>query len=82
MVYRTGEISIGLHGDYKNVDALAYDVYSAIPASQRTGSEVCIIGERLVSYDMNKAMNIAGQKPSEKKDIVVLDRTYGGRPAM
>ena len=77
-----GEISIGAHGDYKNVDALAYDVYSAIPAAQRTGNEVCVIGERLVSYDMNKAMNVIGQKPSEKKDAIVLDRTYGGRPAV
>ncbi len=76
----TDKISIGANGDYKNVDALAYDVYAAIPAAHRTGNEVCIIGERLVSYDMNKAMNVIGQKPSEQKDAIVLDRTYGGRP--
>jgi P2 family phage major capsid protein len=72
------EITIGEAGDYKNLDALVFDVYSAIPVEQRTGSEVVIVGSALVAKDQNKVLSTHGNTPSEKKDAMMMMNSYGG----
>mgnify|MGYP005989602131 CR=1 FL=1 len=72
------EISIGDTGDYKNLDALVFDVYSAIPVEQRTGNEVVIVGAALVAQDQNKVLSTHGNTPSEKKDAMMMMNSYGG----
>jgi P2 family phage major capsid protein len=72
------KITIGVDGDYKNLDALVFDVYKAIPVEQRTGNEVVIIGSGLVSHDQNKVLSTHGQTPSEKKDAMMMMNSYGG----
>lgn len=72
-------ISVGAAGDYKNIDALAYDLLSAIPVEHRTGNEVCIVGSALVADDANKGLSKHAQTPSEKTaGVSVLTNTYGG----
>ncbi|WP_420588205.1 phage major capsid protein, P2 family [Bacterioplanoides sp.] len=78
----SGQITIGKFGDYKNLDAMTYDVYSIIDDAQRTGSEVAIIGRRLVANDMGKALSSFAQQPTEKNQIMVLEKTYGGLPSL
>lgn len=76
-------ISIGAAGDYKNIDALAYDLLSAIPVEHRTGNEVCIVGAALVADDTNKGLSKHGQTPSEKTaGVSVLTSSYGGLQAV
>lgn len=77
------KITIGAAGDYKNVDALAYDLYSGIPVEHRTGGEVVIVGSALVADDVNKGLTKHAQTPSEKTaGVSVLANTYGGLQAI
>ena len=76
------EITIGPFGDYKNLDQITYDIYSMIDDAQRSGSEVAIIGRRLVANDMGKALSKFAQQPTEKGQIMVLEKTYGGLPSI
>ncbi|GAA4649036.1 phage major capsid protein, P2 family [Kistimonas scapharcae] len=78
----SGKITIGAAGDYKNLDQLTYDVYSMIPDAQRTGAEVAIVGRQLVANDMGKALASHAQQPTEKGQILVLDKSYGGLPTI
>lgn len=78
----SGKITLGSGGDYKNLDALTYDIYSLIPDAQRTGSEVAIVGRHLVANDMGKALAAYAQRPTEKAQVMVLDRAYGGLPSI
>ena len=75
-------ISIGSTGDYKNIDHLVSDVKSIIPKMYRTGSEVAIVGEGLVTYDMNKTYQVHGEDPLQKAHIKLLGKSYGGIPAV
>ena len=77
-----GKISIGAAGDYKNLDALVYDVYNMIDDAHRTGMEIAIVGRELVADDMGKAFVKQGSTPSEKQMVMVLDKTYGGLPTI
>lgn len=74
----TGKITLGSGGSYKNLDCLVYDIYCMIPIAQRSGSEVAIVGEKLIANDMGKALAAYAQRPTEKKDIAILDKAYGG----
>ncbi|MEH6649974.1 MAG: phage major capsid protein, P2 family [Motiliproteus sp.] len=74
----TDVISIGAAGDYKNLDGLVYDVYSGIGVPHRSGSEVAIVGEALVTDDMGKIYTAQSQNPNEKPKIKVMDKSYGG----
>ena len=74
----TGKITLGSGGSYKNLDCLVYDILCLIPIAQRTGSEVAIVGEKLIANDMGKALAAYAQRPTEKKDIAILDKAYGG----
>ncbi|WP_067585325.1 phage major capsid protein, P2 family [Endozoicomonas ascidiicola] len=78
----SGKITLGASGDYKNLDALAYDIYSMIPDAQRTGGEVAIVGRHLVANDMGKALAAYAQRPTEKSQVMVLDKAYGGLPSI
>lgn len=78
----TGEITLGAAGDYKNLDQMAYDIYSMIDIAQRSGGEVAIVGQHLVSNDMGKGLAMQAQRPTEKKEILVLDKAYGGLPSL
>ena len=77
-----GQIRIGATGDYKSVDGLANDLLQSIPVEHRTGKEVVIIGSGLASYDSNKVYSDHGETPSEKKDIHLMAKSYGGMPAI
>lgn len=77
------KITIGAAGDYKNLDALAYDLLSGIPVQHRTGDEVVIVGAALVADDVNKGLTKHAQTPSEKTNgITKLAGSYGGLNAV
>ncbi|USE39136.1 phage major capsid protein, P2 family [Endozoicomonas sp. SCSIO W0465] len=78
----SGKITLGESGDYKNLDALVYDVYNLIDDAQRTGSEVAIVGRHLIANDMGKALAKFAQQPTEKAQVMVLDKAYGGLPSI
>ena len=78
----SGKITLGAAGDYKNLDQLTYDVYSMIPEASRSGSEIAIVGRQLVANDMGKALAKHAQTPTEKGQVLVLDKAYGGLPAL
>lgn len=76
------KIKLGSHGDYKNLDALVYDVYSMIASHNRTGGEVVILGRQLIAYDTTKIINQYADDPSKKQDITFLNQTYAGLPSL
>ena len=76
------EIKLGPSGDYKNLDQMVYDVYSTIAEEKRTGSEVAIIGQKLVTFATGKMLEDWAAQPTEKVAIKLLDKAYGGLPAM
>ncbi len=78
----SGQITLGTAGDYKNLDCLVYDIYNLIDDAQRTGSEVAIVGRNLVAHDMGKALAAYAQRPTEKRQVSVLDKAYGGLPSI
>lgn len=78
----TSKITLGASGDYKNLDQLAYDVQSMIPDAYRTGSEVVIVGRHLVAHDVGKALAAVAQTPTEKNQVLILDKFYGGLQAI
>lgn len=78
----TGEITIGPFGDYKNLDQITYDIYTMIDDAQRSGSEVAIIGRHLVANDMGKSLSSFAQQPTEKSQVMILEKTYGGLPSI
>lgn len=78
----SGKITLGASGDYKNLDALVYDVYCMIDDAQRTGSEVAIVGRHLIANDMGKALATCAYDPRQKAQVDELDRSYGGLPAI
>ena len=78
----SGKITLGTSGDYKNLDALVYDIYSMINVASRSGYEVAIVGQNLVAHDMGKALSAYAQQPSEKSHVLVLEKSYGGLPAL
>lgn len=80
-----GEITIGKAdgNDYANLDAFVYDLYSGIPVERRSGSEVVIVGQSLVSDDMNRIISDHATTPTEKSvGIIELSKSYGGLPAI
>lgn len=78
----SGKITIGSGGDYKNLDQLTFDIYSMIGSANRTYGEVAIVGRALVANDMGKALAAFGQRPTEKAEIQVLDKSYGSLPSL
>ena len=79
----TNVISLGAAGDYKNLDALAYDLFASIPVEHRTGNEVVIVGAALVADDVNKGLSKnAGTATEKAVGITELSNQYGGLPAI
>lgn len=78
----TDQITIGNFGDYKNLDQITYDIYTMIDDAQRSGSEMAIVGRHLVANDMGKSLSSFAQQPTEKSQIIVLEKTYGGLPSL
>ena len=80
-----GSIIIGsaAGADYKNVDALAFDLYAGIPVEHRTGKEVVLVGSSLIADDQNKVATQNAHTPTEKKQgLATLANSYGGLPAL
>lgn len=76
-------ISLGAAGDYKNLDALVYDLYAGIAVEDRTGNEVVIVGSALIADDVNKGLTKNAGTPTEKAvGITELSNQYGGLPAL
>jgi P2 family phage major capsid protein len=79
----TDVISLGAAGDYKNLDALAYDLFASIPVEHRTGNEVVVVGAALVADDVSKGLSKNAGTPTEKAvGITELSNQYGGLPAI
>ncbi len=78
----SGQITIGVNGDYKNLDAMTYDIFSMIEIAQRSGNEMAIVGRNLVANDMGKSLSSFAQQPTEKSQVMVLEKTYGGLPSL
>lgn len=76
------KITLGAGGDYKNLDALAYDIYSMIGDAHRTGNEVAVVGRGLVADDMGKVLTSHAQQPTEKNHIQIMEKSYGGLPTL
>lgn len=79
-----GKIQIGGTGDYKNLDALVFDVSLMIDEAFRDGGDlVAIIGRDLLANDKGKLYAAQGQTPTEKErlELAQVIATYGGLPS-
>lgn len=62
-----GKITIGDTGDYKNLDALVYDIKNGIHLNFRGGGDlVAIVGEDLLHREGLKYYSMHGSTPTEK----------------
>ena len=73
-----GKIRICAGGDYENLDEAVYDVASVIPQEHRTGNEIAIIGQGLITLDTGKILKLHGQTPTERSLFKTLEKSYGG----
>lgn len=79
-----GKIKLGAGGDYKNLDALVFDVSLMIDEEFRDGGDlVAIIGRGLLANDKGKLYAAQGNTPTEKErlEMAQVIATYGGLPA-
>ena len=80
----TGELKIGAGGDYKNLDALVYDMVSSLiePWFREDPNLVAILGRKLLSDKYFPLIN-SDNKPTETlaADIVISQKRVGGLPA-
>jgi P2 family phage major capsid protein len=78
-----GKIKLGATGDYKNLDALVYDVSLMIDEEFRDGGDlIAIVGRDLLAYDKGKLYAAQGGTPTEKErlEMAQVVSTYGGLP--
>ncbi len=78
-----GKIKIGATGDYKNLDALVFDVSLMIDEEFRDGGDlVAIVGRDLLAHDKGKLYAAQADTPTEKERIELAQviATYGGLP--
>ncbi|AMO56565.1 hypothetical protein GZ77_03845 [Endozoicomonas montiporae] len=78
----SGQITLGAAGDFKNLDHLVYSVGSMIGDASKSGDEVAIVGRGLIAHDSGKALAKFAQQPTEKSNIMVLEKSYGGYPSI
>lgn len=78
----SGEITLGASCDFANLDSLVYSIFSMIEKKHRTGNEIAIIGQELITNDMGKILETHAQTPTEKNAIRALDKSYGGLPSI
>ncbi|MBX9753695.1 MAG: phage major capsid protein, P2 family [Pseudomonadaceae bacterium] len=78
-----GKIKIGATGDYKNLDALVFDVSLMIDEEFRDGGDlIAIVGRDLLAHEKGKLYAAQGSTPSEKErlEMAQVIATYGGLP--
>lgn len=78
-----GKIKIGATGDYKNLDALVFDVSLMIDEEFRDGGDlIAIVGRDLLAHEKGKLYAAQGSTPTEKERIEMAQvvATYGGLP--
>jgi len=79
-----GKVTMGVGGDYANLDALVHDTKQMIDERVRDGGDlVAIIGSDLLAADKAKLYTSQGSTPTEKERIESQQviATYGGLPA-
>lgn len=79
-----GKVTMGVNGDYANLDALVHDTKQMIDERVRDGGDlVAIIGSDLLAADKAKLYTSQGSTPTEKERIESQQviATYGGLPA-
>ena len=74
-----GKITIGGTGStYANVDSAVFDLLSMIPKHIRTGREVVLIGNALVTAETSALFDLYGRKPTEKQAMQTLQKGFAG----
>ncbi|RUT39772.1 phage major capsid protein, P2 family [Pseudomonas sp. PAMC 29040] len=79
-----GKVTLGVDGDYANLDALVHDTKQMVDEILREdGDLVAIIGTDLLAADKAKLYTKQGDTPTEKERIenAQVIATYGGLPA-
>jgi len=79
-----GKVTLGLDGDYDNLDALVHDTKQMVDERLRDGGDlVAIIGSDLLAADKAKLYAKQGDVPTEKERIedAQVIATYGGLPS-
>ncbi len=80
----SGKVTLGVGGDYANLDALVHDAKQLVDERLReNGDLVAIIGSDLLAADKAKLYSKQGDTPTEKERIELAQviATYGGLPA-
>jgi P2 family phage major capsid protein len=79
-----GKVTLGLDGDYANLDALVHDTKQMVDERLRDGGDlIAIIGSDLLAADKAKLYAKQGDVPTEKERIedAQVIATYGGLPS-
>ncbi|MFJ4496637.1 phage major capsid protein, P2 family [Pseudomonas atacamensis] len=79
-----GKVTLGLDGDYANLDALVHDTKQMVDERLRDGGDlIAIIGTDLLAADKAKLYAKQGDTPTEKERIedAQVIATYGGLPS-
>lgn len=79
-----GKVTLGVGGDYANLDALVHDAVQLVDENLREdGDLIAIIGSDLLAADKAKLYSAQGDTPTEKERIELAQviATYGGKPA-
>lgn len=79
-----GKITLGVGGDYANLDALVHDTKQMVDEILRDdGDLIAIIGSDLLAADKAKLYTKQGDTPTEKERIesAQVIATYGGLPS-
>ncbi|MBK5530985.1 phage major capsid protein, P2 family [Pseudomonas sp. TH08] len=79
-----GKVTLGVDGDYANLDALVHDTKQMVDERLRDGGDlVAIIGSDLLAADKAKLYAKQGDVPTEKERIedAQVIATYGGLPS-
>lgn len=81
-VAESERINLCPDGDFENLDQMVYSIWSMIDRAHRTGREVAIIGQELITRETGKVLAEHAQTPTEKNAIRTLDKSYGGLPSV
>lgn len=79
-----GKVTLGVGGDYANLDALVHDTKQMVDERLRDGGDlIAIIGSDLLAADKAKLYSKQGDVPTEKERIeeAQVIATYGGLPS-
>ena len=79
-----GKVTMGVGGDYSNLDSLVHDAKQLVDERLRDGGDlIAIIGSDLLAADKAKLYAKQGDTPTEKERIeeAQVIATYGGLPS-